>query len=157
MDLYRLRLLVAPGLASLFLVLSLCAIMVQRPTSMGIRVPVMRLHHDSNEPYDCGDGRIFLARLTRDDKTWINQNELPADRLAPTVAALTENGAERVVYVVVDSEVSYGRFAGFLDKIAGATDDLHIVMISGEIRKALDKRQLDLCDFVYPSHELNPD
>lgn len=63
-----------------------------------------------------------------------------------------ESRAERVVYVVVDSDFSYGRFAEFLDKISGATPDLHVVVISGEVRKAFEKSH-DLCDFVYPANE----
>jgi len=151
MDFNRLRLIVAPALASLFLILSLCAFVVQRPVSAGFRVPMVRIHHDPQEPYDC-DGRPEFLRLTKDGRTWVNEAEIPGGQLASTVASLMENRAERVVYVMVDSELSYGQFAGFLGKIAAATSDLHVVVVSGEVRRAFEKRP-DLCDFVYPVNQ----
>jgi biopolymer transport protein ExbD len=104
MDPFRLRSLIAPAMASLFLMLSLCAFMVQRPASVGFRIPMVRLHHDPLEPYDC-DGRTEFLRLTKDGKTWINETEIPADQVRQRVATLMEDRAERVVYVVVDSEL----------------------------------------------------
>jgi biopolymer transport protein ExbD len=147
MDLNRLRTLVAAPVASLFLILLLCVLAVQRPVSAGFRVPMIRLHHDPNEPYDCG-GRAEFLRMTKDGKTWINSTEIPADQVTARVAALMADRAERVVYVVVDSEVTYGQFAEFVDRISRGTADLHVVRVSGEVRKAFE-RDHDLCDFQY--------
>jgi hypothetical protein len=76
--------------------------------------------------------------------------------------------AERVVYVIVDSELSYGQFAAFVDRIEGATDDLHVIVISGEIRREFTKDRIpvaplnpsnfmenpiSVCDLVYPTDE----
>jgi hypothetical protein len=72
--------------------------------------------------------------------------------LVPAIAELMENRAERVVYVVVDSELSYGQFASFLGKVKGATTNLHVVVVSGQVLKALQQGH-DLCDFVYPASE----
>jgi biopolymer transport protein ExbD len=151
MDPFRFRVLIAPAMASLFLVLSLCAFVVQKPESVGIRIPMIRIHHDPHEPYDCG-GRPVFVRLTRDGKSWINETEVTSNRLVPVVSALMENRAERVVYVVVDSDLSYGQFVTFLDRIKGATDDLHVVVVSGVILKAF-KENHDLCDFIYPGND----
>jgi biopolymer transport protein ExbD len=147
----RLRTLLAPALASLFLILVLCAIGAHRPASVGFRIPIILIHHHPQEPTDC-EGRAVFLRLTKDGRTWINDTELPESQLASEVAEVMENRAERVVYVVVDSELPYGQFAQFLDKIAGATTDLHLVVVSGEIRRAFEKNH-DLCDFVYPGKE----
>jgi biopolymer transport protein ExbD len=169
MDPFRLRLLIAPAMASLFLMLSLCAFMVQRPESVGFRIPMVRLHHDPLRPYDC-DGRAEFLRLTMDGKTWINETEIPADQLRLRVATLMEDRAERVVYVVVDSELSYGQFAEFLGSIEGATTDLHVVVVSGEIRREftkdrvlasplkayrLEEDPINVCDFVYSANEFS--
>jgi deoxyxylulose-5-phosphate synthase len=63
-----------------------------------------------------------------------------------------ENRAERIVYVVGDSDLSYGQFVEFLGKVKNATTDLHVVVVSGEILRAFEENH-DLCDFVYPEKE----
>jgi biopolymer transport protein ExbD len=151
MDLNRLLAILAAPFACLFLLLALYTFAVQKPASTGFRVPMIRLHHNPQEPTDCG-GRTEFVRLTRDGKTWINEDEVAPDRLARTVSRLMENRAERVVYVVVDSDLSYGQFAGFLDKVEGSTTDLHVVVISGQILRAFQMNH-DVCDFVYPATE----
>jgi len=82
----------------------------------------------------------------------MNSEELPADQLRQTVVNVMENRAERVVYMVVDSELTYGQFAGFLDKIEGATNDLHVVVVSGEVLREFEKNH-DECDFIFPESE----
>lgn len=154
MDLTRLRTLLAAPFARLFLLLSLCAFVVQRPPSTGFQIPVIRIHHNPQEPTDCG-GRSEFIRLTRDGRTWINEDEVAPGRLAPAVSELMENRAERVVYVVVDSDLSYGEFANFQDKVSGATTDLHVVVVSGQILRAFQKSH-DLCDFDYPPNTFAP-
>ncbi|MGA2651163.1 MAG: hypothetical protein ABSF28_11600 [Terracidiphilus sp.] len=151
MDLNRMRGLLAAPVASLFLILALCIFGVRRPAATGISIPMVRIHHNPEEPTDCGGWAEFL-RLTKDGKTWINESEIPADHVAPAVATLMESRAERVVYVVVDSELPYGRFAEFLDKVAGATSDLHVVVISGEVRRTFEKSH-DMCDLTYSANE----
>jgi biopolymer transport protein ExbD len=148
MNLNSLRVLLAAPFASLFLVLSLCAFVIQPPASTGFRIPMVRLHRNSQEGLVC-DGRSEFVRLTKDGKIWINETELPMNQLRPTVTTLMENRAERVIYVVVDSDVSYGQFADLLDKVEGTTADLHILVISGENRRTLE-RGLDPCDYFYP-------
>jgi biopolymer transport protein ExbD len=151
MDLNRLRLLVAAPMASLFLVLSLCAFVLQQPRSVGIRIPMIRIHHKPMEMTDCGGNSVFL-RMTKDGKTWMNSEELPADQLRQTVAKVMENRAERVVFVVVDSELTYSQFTGFWEKIAGATSDLHVIVVSGEVLREF-KQNHDVCDFVISESE----
>jgi biopolymer transport protein ExbD len=151
MDLNRLRSILAAPMAALFLILVLCTFAVQKPKSTGFLIPMIRLHHNPNEPTDCG-GRIEFVKLTKDGRTWINETEVPSNSLATAVAALMENRAERVVYVVVDSDLSYGQFVEFLGKIKGATTELHVVIVSGEILRAFEDSH-DICDFVYPGNE----
>ncbi|MGA2809204.1 MAG: hypothetical protein ABSE87_13815 [Terracidiphilus sp.] len=167
MDLNRLYALIAAQLASLFLVLVLCTFEVRRPGSVGFRIPMLRIHRTAQNEFDC-EGRFEFLRLTRDGKTWVNSTEIPASQVRPTVATLMENRAERVVYVVGDSELPYGQFAKFLDSIEGATEDLHVVVVSGEIRRQFEESRalvnpskppqveqepLDVCDFVLPANE----
>jgi biopolymer transport protein ExbD len=170
MDPDRLRVLLAAPLASLFLVLSLCAFVVERPVSTGIDIPMIRIHRDPNRALDCGSRAIFM-RLTADGKSWMNETEIPTNQIESTIAAKMENRAEKIVYVFVDSELSYGQFMWFTNKLSRAVPSLHLLVISGEVRrefvasrakfgKAFDKGQfvkmepLDECDFVIPKQTL---
>jgi biopolymer transport protein ExbD len=171
MDFERLRSMVAVPFASLFLILLLCTMAVRRPAAVGFRVPVVRIHHDPNQPYDC-DGRPEFVRLTRDEKTWINATEIPRDRIASKIAEIMETRAERIVYVMVDSEFTYGEFAEFMGQIEGSIPDLHVVVISGEVRRRFEKSReefsktfdgrhfpsedpLNVCDFVFSANGMN--
>jgi hypothetical protein len=142
------RSLVAPASACLFLILVLWAFLAWQPVSKGFSFPMIRLQHDPNE-ISC-DGRNEFLRLTKDGKTWINREEVPVERIRAEVAAIMENRAERVVYIEVDSELSIDQFAQFVDRVADSTSDLHLVLVSGEVRRALEQHKNDLCDFRYP-------
>jgi biopolymer transport protein ExbD len=163
MDLNRLRSLLAAPVAALFLILVLCVFGVQRPPSVGFRIPMIRIHHNPQE-ISC-DGRFEFLRLTRDGRTWINEAEIPVEQLRQKVAALMEDRAERVVFVIVDSDLSYGQFTAFLDRIEGSADGLHVVVVSGEIRREFERPRVlanpsmtheteqeppNVCDFIYP-------
>jgi len=147
MDPNKWRMLLAAPVASLLLILLVWAFVVRGPVSEGFRVPVIQLHHSPNEPTDCG-GRAEFVRLTKDGRTWINSDEIPANAIRAEVAELMTNRAERAVYIEVDSELTYGQFAQFADRVEGATDDLHIVLVSGDARRAFE-RDHDLCDLHF--------
>ena len=154
MDLYGLRVLLAAPLASLFLVLGLCAVVLQERRPTGLRIPVIRNALGSPQEQPCPN-RSILLRLTRDGRTWINENEMSHGEIAPIVAEVTENRSQRIVYVLADSEVPYGEFAEFLGRIEGSTTHLHVALISGEMRKEFDKIPIP-CGFVFPTNELAP-
>ena len=151
MDLDRLLSIAAAPFCCMFLIVLVVSMARVRPQgSVGHSVPVVRIHHDPQEPTDCG-GRTEFIRLTKDGRTWINEDQVPANRLVQRIAGLMKNRAERVVYFIADSELSFGQFAEFLDKVSGATSDLRVVVVSGEARRAFEKSH-DVCDFV-----LSPD
>lgn len=127
MDFNRLYAILAAPLTCLFLIPVLCTFAMQRPSSVGFRIPMIRLHHDPNQ-MTC-DGRPEFVRLARDGKTWINGTEVPSGKLASTISGLMESRAERVVYVIADSDLSYGQFAALLGKVKGSTADFHVVVI----------------------------
>jgi biopolymer transport protein ExbD len=150
MDFNRLFAIIAAPLTCLFLIPVLCTFAAQRPSSVGFRIPMIRLHHDPNQ-MTC-DGRPEFVRLTKDGRTRINETEVSSGRLAPTISGLMENRAERVVYVIADSDLSYGQFAELLGVVKGSTADLHVVVISGAILREFEERHNE-CDLVYPVGE----
>ena len=95
---------------------------------------------------------LRIRKAYQDGRTWINETEVPSIKLAQNISSLMENRAERVVYVIVDSDMSYGQFADLLGKVKGATTDLHVVVVSGATLKAFEESH-DVCDFVYHGNE----
>ena len=138
MDPSRLRALIAPAMASLFLVLSLCAFVVRRPESVGMRIPLVPLHSESHLSGVCNYMPIVLW-LTADGKMWINVTEVSPDKLRARIAEIKEYSMDRRVYVVADPGVSYGKFADFLDRIVDATQNLQVVLLSGQLRREVEQ------------------
>ena len=149
-----LRGLVAPGLASLFLLLGLCAFVVQTPVSVGIRVPIMRTHHNPDEPFDC-DGRLVVLRLTKNRSTWLNQTEIPDKLLEATVASLMRSRADRIAYMIVDRDLAFSEFVRFEDRITGATDSMHVVVLSDQALNEPPGHKFDFCDLVDPPKDFS--
>ena len=155
MDLSRLRLLLAPALASLLLLLTPCIFSVQSPPSMGIKIPLLKLHHH-NDQMTC-DGRWEFVQLLDDGTTKINEEQIREEDLAPLVSNIMESRAERVVYVVPSPGIPYSRFVETLSTLRKATPDLHIGVLSGKVRDAymqpgLDRHYLP-CDIEWPAGE----
>ncbi|HEY1210099.1 MAG TPA: hypothetical protein VGE85_12065, partial [Terracidiphilus sp.] len=154
MDPFRFRALIAPAMASLFLVLSLCAFVVQRPESTGIRIPLLPLHPEANPPGYCNYREIVLW-LTQDGRMWINETEISPDKLKGTIADIMENRYYKKLYIVADSGVSYGNFADFMSRIVGASPDLHVVLLSGQLRREVEQGPTfeNLCGLQSPESQ----
>jgi hypothetical protein len=82
--------------------------------------------------------------------TRINGRDIENRRLGPVIGEIMETRAERVVYVVPESEISYERFAQALDTLNGSAQDLHIAVLSGHLRQAFFERRLSPCDLAWP-------
>jgi biopolymer transport protein ExbD len=149
MDPDRLRAQLAPPMACLFLILIPCVFVVQMPVSTGIRMPVMRLS-PNRARFTC-DGRFVFIQLLADGKTKINGTEIHPEDLAPRIATTMESRAERVVYLVPDSRISYARFVQVLGELDRAAADMHIAVLSGSVRNEYFERNLEPCDIILPN------
>jgi biopolymer transport protein ExbD len=153
MDPYRLRTLIAPAMASLFLVLSLCAFVVQRPESMGMHLPLPQVLMVPHKDCDFLSDRSIVVRFHRNGNIWINETQVSHERLGPILTEIYENSAEKFIYIVSDSDVSYGEFANFYNTVALSTDDLHIVLRTRQFDKeVLQCTQGSECGLFWPSH-----
>jgi biopolymer transport protein ExbD len=156
MDLNRLRALLAAPLAALFLILVLCIFGVQKPPSVGIRIPMVRFPDQPRN--DCSDpNRIVFLRLAQDGTVWLNATAIPTDRLTTTIATVMENRSDRILYVVADPQVSYGQFVGFLDSIAKTKMVLHVALLTDQFRTVLEvNRSRAYCELEWPENEFQP-
>jgi biopolymer transport protein ExbD len=139
MDLIRLRTLLAAPLASLFLVLLLCALPTRGPASVGINVPMTRVREIPSE--NCFSGlsdRDIVLHLKDDGSTWINETRLRREEIRERMSRIYENRAERIAFMLVDPNVSYGEFADVYDQAASSTPGLHIGLLTRQLREHVD-------------------
>jgi biopolymer transport protein ExbD len=150
MDAANLRLWLAAPFASLFLILVLCVLC--NFTSMGVKIPVVDvgpLHNDRT----C-DGRFEFVRLREDGSLWINSQEIQRRQLRAQIRGTMLDRAERVVYVVPEPGISYGRFADIVTEIQNSTDELHVAVLSGSARNAFMSSNHTPCDLIWPQAEV---
>jgi len=141
MYLDRLRSLLAPALASLFLVLCLCALVEQRPAATGIHVPMTRVREIPIE--NCFNGlsdRDIIFIIKNDGTTWINETRLNPAEIRERLSKIYQNRNERILYLLVDPTVSYGEFVDVYGQAASSVADLHIGLLTRQVRS-----QIDLC------------
>ena len=98
MGLERFRTLLALPLASLFLILLVCASAIQQPPSMGVRMPLLRLR-PPRQDISC-DGRWVFVELLDDGKIEVNLEPVPPQDVSTLVGKLMESHAERVVFLI---------------------------------------------------------
>jgi biopolymer transport protein ExbD len=150
-----LRTMAAAPLASLVLLLAVCVVLLQSPHSVGIRVPLAQLHKTLPQP-QCNSLEISLW-LTNDGRTWMNWYELRPEDIRSKIAAVMEYRSVKTVYVIFEPNVSYKQFADFMSRIVDATPDLHVVLLTSELRREMQKGEVDsVCTILdSPENEAN--
>jgi biopolymer transport protein ExbD len=155
----RLRALLAPAVASLFLVLVLCTFAVQRPVSVGINVPITRVRQIPIE--NCFNGlsdRDIVIRIQNDGSTWINETTLSRGDIRNRLLKIYEYREERVAYLLVDPNVSYGEFADVYGQVASSSPDLHIGLLTRQVRSQIDRCPSGSgCTIEWPNEPSNID
>lgn len=127
MDLSRLRSLLAAPMASLFLILCLCAFAGRQPVSMGIRIPVMRVL--AEDPRGFCDSHGFNLHLHPDGSIWAFNNEVSHEDLAQTVNRVMKFRSYKVVYLIVDEGVTYKQASDILAELSRISSDLNIALV----------------------------
>jgi len=151
MNLNSLRVLLAAPFASLFLVLSLCAFVVQRPVSMGVHFPMTRVRAISFN--DCYDDRDIVVRIKGDGSTWINETPIRPEMLGPTMKIIMQNRSERDTYVLTEPDVPYQRFVSAFDEISASASDLHVGVITPGLDRELQQCPPgSVCGLDWPDH-----
>ncbi len=118
-------------------------------------MPLLRLHHHKDQ-LSC-DGRWEFVQLLGDGTTKINEEQIREGDLASMVNNIMESRAERVIYVVPYPEIPYSRFMETLSTLRNTVPDLHIGVLSGEVRDAYMKPGLQRlylpCDIEWPTRD----
>jgi biopolymer transport protein ExbD len=146
----RFRTLLALPLGSLFLILLVSVFAIQRPASVGVRMPLLRLKPP--RPELICDGRWVFVHLLDDGTTKINEKQIRQEELALLVQSIMESRAERVIYVVPSPGIPYSRFLETVSTLRQAVPDMHIGVLSGKLRNAYMRPSLERqpCDIEWP-------
>jgi biopolymer transport protein ExbD len=139
MDPFYLRGLLAPVLASLFLVLSLCPFVVLTPVSTGMHLPMLKVRTVPFKDCDFVSDRSIVVRLRKDGSTWINETPESSEKLGPTLTEIYENRVEKVIIMFSDPDVPFGEFASFYNTVASSTTGLHIVLVTRMLDEELQQ------------------
>lgn len=154
MGLERFRTLLVLPVASLFLILLVCVFALQRPTSTGIRMPLLKLKSPGQD-FTC-DGRWVYVELLKDGSAQVNLEPVPNQNLSAMVGRLMQSRAERVVFLVPSPDTSYSRFVETLNALQKSAPDTHVGVLSGTLRDryARPATAYNLpCDIVWPPIE----
>ena len=143
----------AAPFSAVFLILTLWVMAATQVEPVGVYLPVLRLARRA-PLYSC-DGRFVFVQLLSNGETRINGQLVQHDNdLGPLVRTIMESRAERVVYVVPDTQIQYGRFVEALSILHNAAADLHLAVLSGRLRDEYFSRGLEPCDIAWPQEEL---
>lgn len=96
------------------------------------------------------DGRFVFIQLQSDGETRINGRPIKDGEVGPMVRTIMEPRAERVVYLVPESQIEYSRFVKTLAILNNSTSELHVAVLAGQLRDEYFKRDLTPCDIVWP-------
>lgn len=143
-------------MAALFLILVICIFGVQRPVSVGMHVPVLRVR--AVPGYDCpGIDRSIYVQLHKDGSYWLNEEQVSSNELRARLAEIYENREEKYILMFPDTNVSYGEFADFYDKVVSSTSDLHIILRTRKLQEQLDRcPKFGSCGLDWPDHTYLP-
>ena len=162
MDPSRLHLWLAAPMASLFLVLSLCACVLQRSNSTGIRIPMMKARA---VPLNNCEFNGFTVFLRSDGKLGGGSRDLEVQPggLASQIAEARENIADQTIYIIADPDVTYGQMVGLLARIHEAAPPDHLAVVVREAQVVLrptsgepEEIFADRCQFEWPATANQP-
>jgi biopolymer transport protein ExbD len=143
--------LLAPTFASLFLVLSLCAVLVRARPFVGLQIPLLQVHTPGKWA-DCGETRALVVSLLKTGELKISQDPITGTELTAKIGSIMKNRADRPVYVLADSGVSYQQVVSLFDRINGSARGIQIGLLSPYILQALGSGYEGPCSLDWPSY-----
>ena len=79
--------------------------------------------------YEIYDDLTVVLRILTHGETYLNMDRFPAEDLPSVLSRIYEKRQERVLRVMADDEVSYGRVVGIIDGIKTRVPRLAIVLL----------------------------
>jgi biopolymer transport protein ExbD len=133
MDLNKSLAGLAAPFACIFLILILCVFAVQRPTSIGIMIPMMR---SRAKPLEFCEFNGFTVYLNSDGKVagGSRNDEVSRKVLLSRIREARDNIQDDTIFVIADPDVPYGEFAALIQEIHNSAPPDHIAVVPREAR-----------------------
>jgi biopolymer transport protein ExbD len=141
MDMDRLATPLLASLVGVLLILSVCAFELERPGSTGMLLPIPKVGPLPFSECDYVSDRDIVVSIKRDGRIWINETYVDQGKLKAILTRIYESRAERIIYIIPDPDVSYGEFADTYDKVASSIENLHIGLLTPQLRDESEKSQ----------------
>ncbi len=130
---------------------------MNRPGSMGIHVPTIKVRVHPYKDCDFLSDRSIVVQIHQDGSVWINETKESREQLGPVLAEIFGPREERVVYLLSSPDASFGEFADTYNTIASSTRDLHIVLSTRQLDKELQQCPPEsACALDWPDHTSVP-
>jgi biopolymer transport protein ExbD len=157
MDLGKLTTFLAAPIVCLFGILIVCDLVVQRPVSWGVAIPMMRVRA---EPLNNCEFNGFTIYLRSDGKIGGGErdSEVIESVVLSRVAEARDDIQDETIFVIADPEVQYGQFVDFIAKIREVAPADHIAAVTraGQVQAFTapsGRREVwaDRCRFEWPA------
>jgi biopolymer transport protein ExbD len=135
----RLRLPLAAPTAGLLLILSLCAFWFQRPSAVGLDLPLPKVRVDRISNCDFLSDRDIVVQLKKNGSTWINETRMNPEELGPRLTRIYENRAERFALFIPDHDVSFEQFATVYSTITRSASTPYVELITPGLSKEFSR------------------
>ncbi len=162
MDIKNMGMLIAAPMACIFLILTLCAVVVESPHSTGIAVPMMR---SRAAPLSNCELNGFTVYLRSDGKIGGGDREQTVSRkvLLSRVQDARDEIQDDTIFVIADPDVAYGQFVDLIADIHNAAPADHIAAVTraGQVDATLipsgaHEIWADRCRFEWPALQGQP-
>jgi len=131
MNLNTLRTMLAAPMAALFAILILCVVVMERPASTGIRIPMMRTRA---KPLNNCSFSGFTVYLRSDGKIGGGDRDDVISRnvVLSRIREAENNIRDDSIFVIADPDVSYGEFASLITDIHSIAPADNIAVVPRE-------------------------
>jgi biopolymer transport protein ExbD len=122
--------LMAAPLASIFLILSLCAFRIKPQHTSGEQIFLTHSIREYSGFNDCEDNHRIVVRLETNHNFSINGYRSPLARLPTVLSQVLQYSQNSYIWLLSDADVSMTEFANSLNAIHSASSTAHIFLMT---------------------------
>jgi biopolymer transport protein ExbD len=126
-------------MVDVMLVLLIIFMVITPLLSKGIQVNMVKTKNPiAMQAADKSDA--ILVAITRDGRSYLNNNQMPPEDLAPKVKDLLTNRLDKTVYIRADARAKYEKVVDVVDNLRAAGVD-QVGLLTEQIQQENNKKQ----------------
>ena len=124
-------------MVDVMLVLLIIFMVITPMLSKGVQVNMVKTKNPiAMQAADKSDA--IVVAVTRDGRSYLNNNQMPAEDLAPKVKDLLTNRLDKTVYIRADSRAKYEKVVDVVDNLRAAGVD-QVGLLTEQVQKDKNK------------------